>query len=144
MMKHIIIFLFIGSILMGQDSLFWFDMNTVRDPMPKTPKIIDQIFKTNQLKILDSLKNARIISQDGFRLQIFETEKVEEANLVLNEYKTALNDSVYMIFEAPLYKIRLGDFVTRREAELEKNNLESKGYSGIWLVRSRISVSESP
>ena len=143
-MKQIKIYLFFLASLIGQDSLFWFDMNTVRDPIPKTPKIIDQIFNTSQLKILDSLKNARITSQDGFRIQIFETDNVEEANLVFNDYKTVLNDSIYMIFEAPLYKIRLGNFVTKRDADLEKNKLEKKGYSGIWLVRSRINIIKSP
>ncbi|HIA94542.1 MAG TPA: hypothetical protein EYO16_04630, partial [Candidatus Marinimicrobia bacterium] len=70
--------LFTGC-LFAQDSLFWFDMNTVRDPIPKTPKVLDKIFGISQLGVLDSLKNARITTKDGFRLQIVETSSVDEA-----------------------------------------------------------------
>ena len=49
-----------------------------------------------------------------------------------------LDDSVYMIFEAPLYKLRTGNFVTKREAENEKLKLNREGYKDVWIVRSRI------
>jgi hypothetical protein len=46
-----------------------------------------------------------------------------------------------MVFEAPLYKLRLGNFVTKKEAEKQKANLNKKGYKNIWIVRSRIEQS---
>ena len=124
--------------LLAQDSLFWFDMNTVLDPVPNTPKVLDKIFGTSQLSVLDSLKNVRITTQDGFRLQVFETSSVEEANRSLRKFEKALDDSVYMIFEAPLYKLRTGNFATKREAENEKLKLNREGYKDVWIVRSRI------
>jgi len=124
--------------LLAQDSLFWFDMNTVLDPVPNTPKVLDKIFGTSQLGVLDSLKNVRITTQDGFRLQVFETSSVEEANRSLRKFEKALDDSVYMIFEAPLYKLRTGNFTTKREAENEKLKLNREGYKDVWIVRSRI------
>ena len=131
------IIVFTGCLL-AQDSLFWFDMNTVLDPVPNTPKVLDKIFGTSQLSVLDSLKNVRITTQDGFRLQVFETSSVEEANRSLRKFEKALDDSVYMIFEAPLYKLRTGNFVTKREAENEKLKLNREGYKDVWIVRSRI------
>ncbi len=131
------IIVFTGCLL-AQDSLFWFDMNTVLDPVPNTPKVMDKIFGTSQLGVLDSLKNVRITTQDGFRLQVFETSSVEEANRSLRKFEKALDDSVYMIFEAPLYKLRTGNFVTKREAENEKLKLNREGYKDVWIVRSRI------
>ena len=113
-------------------------MNSVRDPVPKTPKILDKIFGTSQFGLLDSLKNIRITTQEGYRLQIFESSSVEETNQTLRKFESSLKDSVYMVFEAPLYKIRLGNFVTKNEAEKEKANLTKKGYKNIWIVRSRI------
>jgi len=101
---------------MAQDSLFWFDMNSVRDPMPKTPKVLDKIFGTSQLSILDSLKNSRVNTQDGFRLQIYESSSVEEANKKLQKFEKALDDSVYLIFDAPLYKIRTGVYSVSMKA----------------------------
>ena len=131
------IIVFTGCLL-AQDSLFWFDMNTVLDPVPNTPKVLDKIFGTSQLGVLDSLKNVRITTQDGFRLQVFETSSVEEANRSLRKFEKALDDSVYMIFEAPLYKLRTGNFTTKREAENEKLKLNREGYKDVWIVRSRI------
>ena len=131
------IIVFTGCLL-AQDSLFWFDMNTVLDPVPNTPKVLDKIFGTSQLSVLDSLKNVRITTQDGFRLQVFETSSVEEANRSLRKFEKALDDSVYMIFDAPLYKLRTGNFVTKKEAENEKLKLNREGYKDVWIVRSRI------
>ena len=129
--------------LFAQDSLFWFDMNTVRDPIPKTPKVLDKIFGISQLDVLDSLKNARITTKDGFRLQIVETSSVDEANLNLRKFREALTDSVYMIFEAPFYKLQYGNFVTKKDAEIEKLKLNREGYQDIWIVRSRIEQSNT-
>jgi len=140
-MRPFLFLLLFTGYLSAQDSLFWFDMNSVRDPVPKTPKILDKIFGTSQFGLLDSLKNIRITTQEGYRLQIFESSSVEETNRTLRKFERSLKDSVYMVFEAPLYKLRLGNFVTKKEAEKQKTNLNKKGYKNIWIVRSRIEQS---
>ncbi len=140
-MRRLLFLLLFTGCLLAQDSLFWFDMNSVRDPVPKTPKILDKIFGTSQFGLLDSLKNIRITTQEGYRLQIFESSSVEETNRTLQKFERSLKDSVYMVFEAPLYKLRLGNFVTKKEAEKQKTNLNKKGYKNIWIVRSRIEQS---
>ena len=137
MMQLIFIFILTG-ILFGQDSLYWFDMSTVRDPIPKTPKVLDRIFGTSQLDVLDSIKNARFTTQNGLRLQVFESSSVEEVNRILQKLDRALPDSLYLVFEAPLYKIRYGNFVTKNQADATKETLAKKGYKNIWIVRSRI------
>ena len=137
-MKLVIYILFLMNLVFCQDSLFWFDMSTVRDSIPKTPRILDKIFGISQLDLLDSIKNLRITTQDGFRLQIFESSSVEEANQSFEKFKRVFSDSLYLIFDAPLYKIRYGNFVLKNQAELEKNKIRKKGYKNIWIVRSRI------
>ena len=140
-MRPFLFLLLFTGYLSAQDSLFWFDMNSVRDPVPKTPKILDKIFGTSQFGLLDSLKNIRITTQEGYRLQIFESSSVEETNRTLQKFERSLKDSIYMVFEAPLYKLRLGNFITKKEAEKQKENLNKKGYKNIWIVRSRIEQS---
>ena len=136
---RIITFLIVfNSISFAQDSLYWFDMSKVRDPIPSTPKVLDNVFGTSQLNVLDSIKNARISTREGFRLQIFESSAADQANKILKKYEKALSDSLYMTFEAPLYKIRYGNFITKSEAEVVKNALKKKGYKNIWIVKSRI------
>jgi hypothetical protein len=142
-MKPLFYLIIFSGCLMAQDSLFWFDMNSVRDPMPKTPKVLDKIFGTSQLSVLDSLQNSRVNTQDGFRLQIYESSSVEEANQKLQKFEKALDDSVYLIFDAPLYKIRTGNFISKKEANTQKEKLRKKGYRNIWIVRSRIEQTRS-
>jgi len=137
-MKISLVILLLFSFGKGQDSLFWFDMNTVRDPVPNTPKVLDQIFGTSQLGILDSLKNFRVNTQDGYRLQIYETSQVDDATRYFKKSEKTLPDSVYMIFEAPLYKIRYGNFVTKKDADIQKTKLRRSGYKDVWIVKSRI------
>tara|TARA_Y100001970_G_scaffold71715_1_gene91036 strand:- start:262 stop:705 length:444 start_codon:yes stop_codon:yes gene_type:complete len=137
-MKKIFFSFIIFRSLIAQDSLYWFDMSTVRDKMPDAPKVLDQIFGTSQLNIVDSLKTLRISTRDGFRLQIYEASSVDEANQELRKLRRILPDSLYMVFDAPLYKIRYGNYVTKNDAEISKQFLGKKGYKKVWIVKSRI------
>ena len=137
-MKLFIFHVLLLQVLIGQDSLFWFDMNSVIDPPPNTPKVMDGIFGTSRLKVLDSLKNVRRSSSEGFRLQIFETVSKDKADSTLFHFQKTLQDTVYLFFEAPLYKLRFGNFITKKEAEIQKDKLIKLGFKNIWIVRSRI------
>ena len=136
-MKFLILILLIFP-LYSQDSLFWFDMRQVRDPIPSTPKVLDAIYGTSQLKILDSLKNINKTTRTGYRVQIYETSSVEMANKILKKFKSILDDSLYVIFEAPLYKVHYGNYIDKNDAEKSKTKLVNKGYKNIWVVKSRI------
>ena len=100
--------------------------------------VVDKIFGISQLKIIDSLRNIQIATKEGYRLQLFESSTVDEANKIMMKYGKSLNDSIYLVFDAPLYKIQYGDFVTKDQAELVKEELRKKGYKKVWIVRSRI------
>ena len=134
----LVLVLFLMKMLNGQDSLFWFDMSSVMDSIPKTPKTLDRIFGSEQLSILDSLIKNRSATIDGFRLQIFESSSVDQATKKFKKFKRILSDSLYLTFEAPFYKVRYGDFVSKEEAETEKKKLSKKGLKNIWTIRSRI------
>ena len=142
-MRIAIIIITLKGLLNAQDSLYWFDMSKVRDSIPYTPKVLDKVFGTSQLKILDSLKNIQVSTREGFRLQIFESSSADEANRVLKKFNKSFSDSLYMIFEAPLYKIRYGNYITKQGAEDVKKDLRNKGYKNIWIVKSRIEQSMS-
>ena len=131
-------FLLLFNLSIGQDSLFWFNTTDVIDSIPETPKVMDRIFNKSQLKNLDILKLNILSNIEGFRLQIYETSSVEEANKKISKFKKNLTDSIYMSFEAPFYKVRYGDYPTREQAEIEKKKILRKGYKSVWIVRSNI------
>ena len=137
-MRNIVLLLIFNTLLFSQDSLYWFDMSKVRDSIPSSPKVLDKVFGISQLNVLDSIKNARVSTREGFRLQIYESSAAEQANKIFKKYEKALSDSLYIIFEVPLYKIHYGNFITKSEAEVAKKSLKNKGYKNIWIVKSRI------
>jgi hypothetical protein len=131
-------FWFFSNLVIAQDSLFWFNTTDVIDSIPESPKVIDKIFIKSQFKNLDRMKLNTLSDAKGFRLQIYESSSVEEANKKILKFKKALTDSVYMSFEAPFYKVRYGNYSTREQAEIEKKNILSKGYKSVWIVKSNI------
>ena len=138
LIKKILFFIFSNVYALQDSSLFWYDMDKVFDPIPKTTVIIDDILKTNQLDLIDSLnpKNKKI--KVGFRLQLFETISKDIADEKRLDFQNVLNDTVYVVFEAPLYRLQVGDFFSRKKAEEKKRNLVKNGYKNIWIVKSRI------
>lgn len=137
-MRLIILSLLLQNFLFSQDSLFWFDMSKVRDSIPTTPMVIDKIFGTSQLKMIDSLRSIQVSTKEGYRLQLFESSTVDEAKKVMAKYGKSLKDTLYLVFDAPLYKVHYGDFVTKDQVEDVKIKLRKKGFKNIWIVRSRI------
>ena len=138
MIDKFILVLFFNTIVLCQDSLYWFDFNTLPKDIPKTAKVLDQIFEESQFLILDSIRNKTNSTKDGYRLQIHDALTVTNANKTLKKYKKILSDSLYIVFEAPFYKIRYGNYTSKKIAEDEKENLQKQGFKNIWIVRSRI------
>jgi len=74
----------------------------------------------------------------GYRVQILQTRDPEEARTAQSDAIIALDAEVYAVFDSPYYKVRVGDFTSRYEAELFLENVIRKGYKGAWIVRTRI------
>ena len=137
-LRLVLSFFFFFDIGISQDSLFWFDMSNVRDKMPETPLVIDNVFGKTQLSILDSVMNSINSTVDGYRIQLFESSQASEANRMLRKYDKVLSDSLYIVFDAPLYKVRYGDFMNKEKAENAKALLKKLGIKKMWIVKSRI------
>ncbi len=100
--------------------------------------VINQIFSPSYWGLMDSTESVVRESEDGFRVQIFESQSAAEAQSFYRESTVALTDSVYLTFDAPFYKIRVGNCGTRGEAVTLQKALKNTGYKSTWIVRSRI------
>ena len=138
MIDKFILVLFFNTIVLCQDSLYWFDFNTLPKDIPKTAKVLDQIFEESQFLILDSIRNKMNSTKDGYRLQIHDDLTVINANKTLKKFKKILPDSLYIVFEAPFYKIRYRNYTSKKIAEDEKKKLQKQGFKNIWIVKSRL------
>lgn len=77
----------------------------------------------------------------GFRIQLFATPNIDEAN---REKGMAIQrfyeDSTYVVYDPPVYKVRVGDFQTRFDASKRLPFVISLGYPDAWIVGDRIIV----
>jgi hypothetical protein len=79
---------------------------------------------------------------DGFRVQIISTDDLERANDTKLEVYFKLGKDVYVNFEPPFYKVKVGDFATRSEANDLKFKLNQLGYSEAKVVQETINLFE--
>lgn len=80
-------------------------------------------------------------SANGYRIQIFtSTTRDQAANEAAKARERFPSDSVYIVFQAPWHRVRVGDFATRQEAEEKIIEAKEKGYPDAFWVRSQIRV----
>ena len=72
------ILLFINILLLSassqdSDSLYWFNMNSLKEELPEFPLVINKVLTGDHMYILDSIKQSKSEVNEGFRIQIFES-----------------------------------------------------------------------
>ena len=91
---------------------------------------------------LEIPKDSLILQEEvvqGFRIQVFSSSGVDEATLMKNvTMEKFTGDSIYVIYDAPVYKVRVGDFVNRYEANQRLPEFVEKGYRDAWIVPDQI------
>jgi hypothetical protein len=91
---------------------------------------------------LEIPKDSLVVEEEvvqGFRIQVFSSSGVDEATLMKDVVTGKfISDSVYMVYDAPVYKVRVGDFVNRYEASQRLPEFTEKGYRDAWIVPDRI------
>lgn len=80
----------------------------------------------------------------GFRIQIFATESFIDANAMKQTAVQRLTeDSVYVVFDPPVYRVRVGDFRTRVEANQRLGVISAMGFADAWVVGDKITIRKS-
>ncbi len=81
--------------------------------------------------------------RSGFRVQVAATSSMEKATLVQQEISANFKEKnlkAYLIFETPLYKVRVGDALDRDEANTIRDFMRENGYKDAFVVPSQIIV----
>jgi hypothetical protein len=130
-------FIILVSLVIGQEKKINFDPNKLNDPEPRWPKIILPLSVDSQFVKKDTVDTAEIIVE-GFRVQVLATRDRGNAERLQNELLLTYNEDIYIIFEAPNYKVRMGNFFDRRHAESFRKTFVKKGYPSAWIIRTRI------
>lgn len=85
----------------------------------------------------------RVVEKMGYKVQLFSTTDFFKADTV---YHKAVNDfngqEVVKVFNSPYYKIRLGNCITREEAEALLNQALTLKYRDAWIIRTPVKTEE--
>ena len=123
-----------------------FDPNSLNDD-----DIVVHKFDNNATVIIENDQNFTASNTDqaytevkGFRVQIIATKSIETATLAEQEARELFegqNHKTYLIFDAPLYKLRVGDVTTRDEAEKIRDMAKDYGYREAFIVPTKVNIS---
>jgi hypothetical protein len=86
----------------------------------------------------DSEHVSRIV--DGFRIQIYSGNDHAVARIFENKLKNLYDMNVYFLYEAPFYKVRIGNFEDRNSAARFGMDLRKNGFRDAWVVKSPVTV----
>lgn len=75
---------------------------------------------------------------NGYRVQLIETDDRSAALDARNLALLRFRENVYLIFEPPLYKVRVGDFGSREGALRLQDEAIRKGFKRAWVVGAKI------
>ncbi len=75
----------------------------------------------------------------GYRIQVVASKIREEADGIADVVKGLFPIPVYIEFSEPFYRVRVGDFRTKDEAEKVRRKLVDYGFDSAWIVETAIS-----
>jgi len=74
----------------------------------------------------------------GFRVQIFASSTQKGANKVADDARSIFGGKVYIEHTPPYYKVRVGNCLTKEDAESLKNLAINRGFRGAFVVETMI------
>ena len=75
----------------------------------------------------------------GYRVQVLATTSYDEVNRVKTTIEEQIPDEwFYVVYDAPTYKLRAGNFQERYEADRFAKLLGEKGYKDAWVVPEKV------
>ncbi|UCF79365.1 MAG: SPOR domain-containing protein [Candidatus Eiseniibacteriota bacterium] len=74
----------------------------------------------------------------GYRVQIFASSSMERAEEVASQARSVFTESVYVEYSVPLYKVRVGNFLSKDEAMQFRQRAIEAGYEGAWVAEAII------
>ena len=133
-MRYFFILFLISNALCQSDFIKPSDFN---DNPPKFPTVnLPSFSNDNDLEDISSNEEINLIK--GYRVQIVISQNEQELQDVKIEIEKSIDEQTYIIFELPNYKLRVGNFLNRKEAENFQKKIVRLGYRTAWVVPTMI------
>ena len=114
-----------------------------KDVPPGWQVIINNVLDDSSSFSAVLLKDTIQYISEGYRVQVLATRYFDFADSLAISISNKITDSVYVEFETPNYKVRVGDFINRDSAELLQKELLNMGYKSAWILRSKITAQKA-
>ena len=123
----------------SQDSLFIAKRDTQTVSIQKDPRLDLLIKKQIQINE-ETSRNARR-QEKGFRLLVISTTLREEAITAKTKVYTAFPElKAYLYHQTPYYKVKVGNFKERKDADIYQKRLELLFPKGVFVINDIIEV----
>ena len=70
-----------------------------------------------------------------FRVQVFASKSFDEAQQFASDVQPLFDQGVYVEYQMPYYKVRVGEFYNPEDGETFLDQVKSLGFKNAWLVR---------
>lgn len=107
---------------------------------------VDSVHRVHELErerqALEIPKDSLVLQQEsilGFRIQLASSSSIDDAAAVRTAAQSLFAaDTVYVVYDPPVYKVRVGDFITRLEANQRLPVVQEGGYPDAWVVPDKV------
>ena len=144
-MKIITVLLYISllsCIAFSQEQDESIDPNTLIDYKPNWPIVVNPFLDMENLKNNEDVRDTSEIIIEGYRVQALVTRNTHSADSIRAVLSDKIDEDVYITYEVPYYKIRVGNCVDRKQAEELQLKLVKLGYASAWIIRTRVKAPE--
>jgi len=101
------------------------------------------VLKTEGVRA-DQIEALPYVSAKGFRCQVFASTQLDKAEETANRMRALDLGNVHVVSSTSgLYKVQVGDFEKRVDAEIMLDKLRNGGVSGAWVVETDIELPKS-
>lgn len=104
----------------------------------KDPRIDVLVVKQGQINKRTAMMTSTGLYK-GYRLQVISTAKRDDANQIKTDLMNRFPDQKsYTLFQSPNFKVRIGNFLKKEDAEKYRNQISKFFPKGIYIVEDTI------
>ena len=125
-----------------------FDVKALNDhlwivePVIRILPVSDTVETSGSLSEDNRENESGTITVPGFRVQLFSTTDYYSAISTRNEALTKFTEEIFLDFEQPYYKIRVGNFTDKQKADELRIIARSIGYPEAWVIQTKVTINK--
>ncbi|MFQ6009449.1 MAG: SPOR domain-containing protein, partial [Candidatus Zixiibacteriota bacterium] len=109
----------------------------------EAPLSAESLFYAKESSVaIESPSTFNTLNNQVYRIQIFTSQLYGEARRAMTIAEEIFDRTVFLDYEVPYYKVRVGGFAQRYEAEDYLSRVKAAGYPDAWVVVVNVAIKE--